>query len=97
MVASAAMNAPTLSPANRCLTVVITSAAMSGCAPTFVLFGAYFPAWLLLAVIGVLAAAAARIAMVATGLARTVPYQLMSCTSIGVSTAIACWLIWLAR
>ena len=91
------MTAPTLSPANRCLMVAITSSAVSGCAPTFVFFGAYFPAWLLVAVIGIFTAAAARVAMVATGLARTVPYQLMSCTSIGVTTAIVCWLIWFAR
>jgi hypothetical protein len=80
--------------------IVIVSGA-SGCAvegaPSFVFFGAYFPAWLLLGAFGIFAAVAARIAMVATGLAEVIPFQLLSCTAIGLTTAIVAWLIWFAR
>jgi hypothetical protein len=62
-------------------------------APSFVLFGAYFPAWMLVGLIGIAAGVAARIVMVATGLAEVIPSQLLSCTSIGVTIAIAAWLI----
>src|SRR5262245_48091178 len=85
----------------RLLLIASVSSGMSGCAasgaPSFVLFGAYFPAWMLVAVIGVLAAAAARVGMVATGLAEVIPYQLLSCTAIGVVAAVLSWLIWFAR
>jgi hypothetical protein len=80
---------------------IFLAASVGGCAahgaPTFVLVGAYFPAWLLLAVIGVLAGVAARVAMVATGLATTVPFQLLCCTAIGVTAALFSWLVWFAR
>jgi hypothetical protein len=79
------------------LLIAVLSSAMGGCAtrgaPSFVLFGAYFPAWLLLGSIGIVAAVAARIVMVATGLAEVIPFQLLACTSIGVTIAIAAWLI----
>ena len=74
---------------------------MGGCAargaPSFVFFGAYFPAWILLGAIGIFAAAAARIAIVAAGLAEVIPFQLLSCTAIGLTTAIVAWLTWFAR
>jgi len=83
------------------LLMAIISSGMGGCgahgAPSYVLFGAYFPAWMLVAGIGILAAAAARVVMVATGLAETVPFQLLSCTAIGVTTAIVFWLLWFAQ
>jgi hypothetical protein len=79
------------------LLTAVLSNGLGGCAahgaPSFVLFGAYFPAWMLLGLIGILAAVAARIVMVATGLAEVVPSQLLSCVSIGVTIAIAAWLI----
>ena len=81
--------------------IVIVSSGVSSCAvegaPSFVFFGAYFPAWLLLGAIGIFAAVAARIAMIATGLAEVIPFQLLSCTAIGLTTAIVAWLIWFAR
>jgi hypothetical protein len=71
---------------------------ISGCsargAPSFVLFGAFFPAWMLLAGIGILAAIATRAAMVATGLAGVVPLQLLVSISSGLTVAILVWAIW---
>ena len=74
--------------------------ALSGCsqrgAPSFVLFGAYFPAWMLVAGIGILVAVAARVVSVATGMADVLPYPLALCTSVGVIAAVLVWLIWFA-
>ena len=82
------------------LTLVLIAAMMSGCtvrgAPSFVLFGAFFPAWMLLAGIGILAAIGMRVALVATGLAELLPLQLAVCVSAGVMVAILVWLIWFA-
>jgi hypothetical protein len=81
------------------LTAIICS-GLSGCAargaPSFVLFGAYFPAWMLVAAIGILAAVAAHIAMVTTGLGESIRFQLLNCTAIGATTAVVCWLTWFA-
>jgi hypothetical protein len=77
--------------------LVVLSSGMGGCAthgaPTFVLFGAYFPAWMLVGLIGILAGVAARVVMVTTGLAEVIPSQLLSCVSIGATIAILAWLI----
>jgi len=81
--------------------VVFWAMSTGGCAlhgaPSFVLFGAYFPEWLLIAAIGILAGVAARAVMVTTGLAAEIPFQLLCCTAVGVASAIAVWLIWFAR
>ena len=82
------------------LILVLIAALMSGCtlrgAPSFVLFGAFFPVWMLLAFIGILAAIGTRVALVATGLAELLPLQLAVCVSAGVMVAILAWLIWFA-
>jgi YtcA family len=80
----------------RTVVLFLTSGLVSGCssagAPSFSLFGAYFPAWLLCGVIGVLGAGAARGVFVATGLSDLLPYQLLVCTAIGVLAACLAWL-----
>jgi hypothetical protein len=71
--------------------------SLSGCgtvgAPSYDLFGAFFPAWLLDGIVGVAGAAVARAVFVSTGLAHTLPYQLAVCTAIGLITALLVWLI----
>jgi YtcA family len=71
--------------------------SLSGCgaagAPSFDLFGAFFPAWLLCGVVGIAGAVAARVVFVSTGLADTLPFQLAVCTAIGVITALLVWLV----
>src|SRR6202044_3317595 len=71
--------------------------SLTGCsaggAPSFTLFGAFFPAWLLCGLIGVVGAIVARVVFVSTGLAHTLPYQLAVCTAIGVITALLAWLV----
>ncbi|MCA8234258.1 hypothetical protein [Burkholderia cenocepacia] len=69
---------------------------LTGCAsrgaPSYVLFGAYFPLWLVSAIVGVVGAIIAHRVFVATGWAATVPYQLAVCTAIGLVVAVIVWL-----
>lgn len=65
---------------------------MTASSPAYVLFGAYFPLWLMSAVIGVVAAIVAHRAFVARGLVGQVPFQLSVCTAIGSMAAAIFWL-----
>jgi len=80
---------------------VVVALALSGCtrqaAPSFSLFGAYFPAWLFCMLAGVLGAICARVILVVSGLSNVVPAQLAVCAAIGVIVASLCWLFWLGR
>jgi hypothetical protein len=81
--------------------ILLVASCLAGCstggAPSFDLFGAFFPAWLLCGVIGVAGAAIARVAFVGTGLANTLPYQLAVCTAIGVIAAVMVWFVGFGR
>ena len=70
---------------------------LGGCertgAPSFVLFGAFFPAWLLCAVVGVVAAAGARMLLVTPSLAVVIPYLLAVCTAVGITIGTLLWLL----
>jgi YtcA family len=74
---------------------------MGGCAspgaPSLILFGAYFPAWILCGVAGIAAAIVARIAMVMSGLSNALPLQLFVCIAVGLLVAIAAWLLWFGQ
>ena len=74
---------------------------LQGCAdhaaPSWTLFGAYFPAWLLCGLLGVAGALAARFGFVASGLATVIPFQLWVCTAAGIIVASLCWLVWLGQ
>ena len=64
---------------------------LDGCAspgaPSLILFGAYFPGWILCAVAGIVAAIVARIAMVMSGLSSALPLQLFVCVALGLLVA----------
>jgi YtcA family len=79
-----------------CLASILSGCSASG-APSFDLFGAFFPAWLLCGVIGIAGAGLARVAFVSRGLANVLPYQLAVCTAIGVITAVMVWLVGFGR
>lgn len=66
---------------------------MSLGAPDIELAGAYFPAWLLCTVVGIVGAALARVIFVVTHVTDQVPYQLAVCTAIGFIVAIGSWLV----
>jgi YtcA family len=75
--------------------------SLCGCseagAPSFDIFGAFFPAWLLCAVLGIFVALDARIFFAARNLTDVLPFQLAVCTSLGAIFALLVWLIFFGR
>jgi hypothetical protein len=88
------MKAPWKISANL-LSIALSSCALVGCsshgAPTLILFGAFFPAWMFCGLVGIFAAIGARGTFVATGLSDILPFQLFVCASIGVCLALIAW------
>jgi hypothetical protein len=84
----------------RVLPLPLISFTLNGCAqrgaPSFALFGAYFPAWMLCAFLGIFASIGARAVFVATGLSNALPFQLFVCMAIGVCFALLVWFVWFA-
>jgi hypothetical protein len=74
------------------LTCLLSGCSAAG-APSFDLFGAFFPAWLLCGVLGIVGAGATRGLFVMSGLSDRLPYQLFVCTAIGVLVACLVWLL----
>ena len=83
------------------LLIFITLPAFAGCsshgAPSFVLFGAFFPAWMLCALIGISGAIAARGLFVTAGLDSVLPFQLFVCSSVGLVVAALTWITWFGQ
>jgi YtcA-like protein len=77
--------------------VVLLPIMLGGCtrgtAPAFQIFGAFFPAWLMCALVGAVGAIVARILFVTTGLSDILPFQLFVCTAIGVLCGALTWLL----
>nr|WP_084653561.1 YtcA family lipoprotein [Sphingomonas sp.] len=82
--------------AAQLLLCLFPAACAPRAAPTLSLFGAYFPVWILCGTIGIAAAAAARLLLVAGGFSSAVPAQLAFCAAIGVIAACLAWL-WLGQ
>ena len=84
----------------RVFALAFLTTQFEGCAPrgapSLVLFGAYFPAWMLIALLGILVAVLARVALLAMKLDR-LPFQLPACLAIGLTAAVALWMMWFAR
>jgi len=70
---------------------------LSGCsrggAPSFELFGAFFPAWMLCALFGILGAASARVVLTTPAFNGAIPLQLGVCTALGVIVALSSWML----
>jgi hypothetical protein len=62
-------------------------------APSFELFGAFFPAWMLCALIGIVAAAATRLVLTTPTFNGIFPFQLAVCTASGVIVGLLVWMI----
>jgi hypothetical protein len=79
------------------LAVVLLAGMFSGCAgaPSTTVAGAYFPAWLVCALIAAVAAVIARVIFVATGLAQSLPLQLLVCLSAGMLCGAMAWALWI--
>ena len=78
------------------LQLVLTSCSAGG-APSFTLFGAFFPGWMFCGLTGIVGAVAARAIFAGSGLSNVLPYQLFLCTAIGVIVAILAWFVWFGR
>jgi len=78
------------------LATAILSLSLQGCtlrgAPSYEIFGAYFPLWLLAGVLGLIGALIAHRIFVSTGWAQVVPFQLSVCVAIGLTVAVLVWL-----
>jgi YtcA family len=76
--------------------LIIANGLLSGCtvggAPSFELFGAFFPAWMLCATVGIAGAVATRVVLTLPRLAEVIPYRLSVCTALGVIVALSVWL-----
>jgi hypothetical protein len=77
---------------------VLMASLLGGCsggAPSMAVFGAYFPAWLLSACIGVLGALGARALIGAWRL--DLPYLLFVCVAVGIIVGSLFWLLLYGR
>jgi len=76
--------------------LAVTSCLLTGCsfvgAPSFELFGAYFPAWMLCSLIGILGAASTRMVLTTPAINEVIPLQLAVCTAVGVIAALLSWM-----
>ncbi|MFM0339203.1 hypothetical protein [Paraburkholderia fungorum] len=78
-------------PAITALTLSLQGCTLRG-APSYEIFGAYFPLWLLSAVLGLVGALIAHRIFVSTGWAQIVPFQLSVCLAVGLTVAVLFWL-----
>ena len=87
-------------PASTCA-AALPLLSLCGCseagAPTFDMFGAFFPAWLVCMVLGIFVALGARIFFASRNLVDVLPFQLAVCTSLGAISALLVWLICFGR
>lgn len=69
---------------------------LGGCAlrgaPSYSIFGAYFPAWLLCAILGVFASILLRIVLIAAGVEEAVPFKLPVYAAFAVGSTLWLWL-----
>jgi YtcA family len=62
--------------------------------PTLGLFGSYFPAWMLCAVVGILTAVIIRQVLVVAGIGGYVIAPLLTYAGLAVSATLLVWLVW---
>jgi hypothetical protein len=76
---------------------VVAAALHCGCtgAPSITVAGAYFPAWLACALVGVVAALATRAVLSACGVLPGLPLPLLVCGAAGVACAALAWAAWM--
>jgi len=85
---------PNLPPLLRATGATAALLALQGCSLSgapYVVFGAYFPKWLLASLAGIAAALVAHRIFVATGWSARIPLQLSVCSAIGLIVAVLFW------
>jgi YtcA family len=84
-------------PLPTAILLMASSSTLVGCsfvgAPSFDLFGAFFPAWMLCGLIGIVGAASARVVLTRPALNDAIPLQLAVCTAVGVIVALLAWML----
>jgi hypothetical protein len=80
----------------RVVLLVIMNCVGTGCsfgvAPSFELFGAFFPAWMLCALIGILGAFGTRAVLTTPAFSGMVPFQFVVCTAVGITLGLLSWM-----
>ncbi|OUI84606.1 hypothetical protein HC62_13215 [Acetobacter tropicalis] len=70
---------------------------LSGCtaqgAPSFSIFGAYFPDWMLCGIIGVAVAVGLRVLFLVSGIDSILSLRLFTYVSLGIIAALLVWLV----
>lgn len=70
-----------------------TMAVIQAAAPTFSLFGAFFPAWLVCAVAGIVGALSLRVAFSVIQLDDGIPFKLLTYTCAALAIDCGLWLL----
>ena len=70
-----------------------TMAVMQAAAPPFSLFGAFFPAWLVCAVAGIVGALSLRVAFSVIQLDDGIPFKLLTYTCAALAIDCGLWLL----
>ena len=77
--------------ARKSALAVMMAVPLAGCssgAPTIYLAGAYFPAWLLCAIAGVLGAVVVRVILVVLGIDDGIPFRLLTYIAIAIGIGL---------
>ena len=79
--------------------IIAGSMSLAGCvgAPSYELFVAYFPAWMLSALVGIIGAIVARVAFIAIGIDDILPFRLFVCVSAGLVVGTLACLFWFGQ
>jgi hypothetical protein len=75
---------------------VVAATPAVAAAPSLVVFGAFFPAWILCAVIGVVGAVLVRAALVKLKLDELLPAKLIVYLAFAILIGIGVWRVWYA-
>jgi len=72
---------------------------MAGCshAPTLNLLGSYFPAWMLCAVVGIVASVIVRQILVVSGISEYVVAPLLTYAALALFVTFLIWLLWFSH
>ena len=73
---------------------IVLPVAACSYAPTMDLFGSYFPAWMLCAAIGIVAALIIRHILAVAGINDYVVAPLLTYAGLAVSATLLAWLLW---
>ena len=76
------------------LTAIALPVAACSSAPTMDLLGSYFPAWMLCAAVGIVAAVIIRQILAVTGINDYVVAPLLTYAGLAVTATLLAWLLW---